>query len=162
MATVTHAQRLFAAFDAASIKYQNIEHKPVLTCEDQKSIEIPAPHTKNLFLKDKGGKFWLVAALDDTNIQLKTLASKLNVRELRFGNPESLMEHLGVKPGAVSIFALINDEKRSVSPVVDERIFEHENTAFHPLHNEATTVIASKDLIKFFDHLRREYTRVRF
>lgn len=149
--------KLFTMFQTFGIAYQNFPHKAVLTCEDQKDIELPAPHMKNLFLKDDKGKYWLVAALDDTRVDLKTVAKTLQVKSLRFGSPESLKEHLGVMPGAVTVFALINDEQKKVYPLLDEKIFQHEMAGFHPLHNEATTVIASKDLLLLIKSLGREY-----
>ena len=150
-------QKLFTRLELLNIPYQNYPHNPVMTCADKIDVEIPAPHTKNLFLKDDKGKFWLISALDDTRIELTTVAKVLQVKKLRFGSEESLMEHLGVKPGAVTMFALINDEQNAVRPLIDERIFQHEKTCFHPLHNEATTVIASQDLLRFIIGLGREY-----
>lgn len=162
-AQATTSQRLFEILDAAKIPHQTVEHQAVMTVEEQKVyVKVTAPHTKNLFLKDNTGKFWLVSALDDTKVDLKTLATTLKVKSVRFATPEALEENLGVQQGAVSIFAMINDEKRVVTPILDERLFEDEQTAFHPLRNTATTVIPSKDLRTFFQHLNREFRTIKF
>lgn len=161
MATATApaiSPKLHDVFTAAGIKYENFEHPAVLTVEEQKEhVKVPAPHTKNLFLKDKSGKFWLVSALDDTATQFKTMETALGTKGLRFAKDEDLQQRLGVVTGAVSIYAMINDEERLVTPVLDAKLFEHEKVAFHPLRNTATTLISSQDLLKFFTHLKREF-----
>jgi len=149
--------KLFALFESLKIEYRNYPHEPVMTCAAMKDLEIPAPLTKSLFLKDKKGKFWLIAALQDTKIELNTVAKVLNVGSLRFADETLLMKYLGVKPGAVTIFGLINDTEKMVNPIIDAEILKGEKTSFHPLHNEATTVIASKDLIKFIEGVGRQY-----
>lgn len=150
-------QKLFDFFDALGIKHQTYHHKPVFTCEESMDVEIPAPGTKNLFLKDDKKQFWIISALQKTKIDLKAVAKTLDTKGLRFAQPELLREYLGVEPGSVTIYALINDVTKKVFPILDQKIFDAEVTCFHPLKNDATTVIASRDLIKFIEALGREY-----
>ena len=155
-------QKLFDFFDALGIKHQTFHHKPVFTCEEAMDVEIPAPNTKNLFLKDDKKRFWIISALQTTKIDLKAVAKVLDAKGLRFAQLDLLREHLGVEPGSVTIFALINDTQKKVFPILDKKIFEYEVTCFHPLKNDATTVIVSQDLIKFIKALGREYKIVDF
>lgn len=150
-------QELFDFFDALGIQHQTYYHKPVFTCKESMDIEIPAPVTKNLFLKDDKKRYWIISALQETKIDLKAVAKTLDAKGLRFAQPELLREYLGVEPGSVTIYALINDVKKKVFPILDQKIFDAEVTCFHPLKNDATTVIASNDLIKFIEALGREY-----
>lgn len=152
------AARLFALFDSMEIPYKNHEHPPTSTATSKVDFDVPAEAlTKNLFLKDDKGGFWIITALVSTKIDFKTLAGTLEVKRLRFGSEESLLEHLGIKGGSVTMFALMNDQKKMVFPLIDEEITKHEWTCNHPLHNEATTVIATKDLFKFINGLGRGY-----
>ena len=156
-ACVAAESKVFEVLKSQGIEYTNYPHNPVLTCADKIDVEIPAPAVKNLFLKDNKGGFWLIAALEETQISLKNVAKILRVGSLRFADEKALTEHLGVKAGAVTIFGLINDAQKKVTPIIDASILQSEKTRFHPLHNEATTVIASKDLVKFVQCLGREF-----
>lgn len=149
--------KLFELFDQLGIKHKTFYHKPVFTRGDPLGIKIPVPHTKNLFLKDDKKHLWLISSLQDTKIDLKSLSKALNAKGLRFAQAELLRQHLEVEPGSVTFFALINDTQKRVFPVLDSQILKHESAGFHPLKNDATTVIASQDLIKFVRALEREY-----
>lgn len=155
-------KKLFEFFDALGIMHQTYHHNPLFTCDDVCTVEVPAPPTKNLFLKDDQKRLWLVSALQSTKIDLKALAKKLDAKGLRFAQPELLLEYLGVEPGSVTWFALINDEQKVVHPVLDQRLFDAKVTCFHPLKNDATTVIASQDLITFVEALGHEYQIIDF
>jgi Ala-tRNA(Pro) deacylase len=111
--------------------------------------EIPGAHTKNLFLKDKKGVLWLITALEDTPIDLKTLHKQLGSGRLSFGKPELMREVLGVEPGSVTPFVLINESARDVNFVLDEALLAYETLNFHPLVNTATMSIAREDFLKF-------------
>ncbi|MCW5772125.1 MAG: prolyl-tRNA synthetase associated domain-containing protein, partial [Rhodospirillaceae bacterium] len=113
---------------------------------------LPGGHAKNLFLKDKKDRMWLVTAEENRAIDLKALAALLGAQgRLSFGSPERLMRHLGVAPGAVTPFALINDAAGAVAFVLDEGLVRHATLNFHPLTNEATTAIARDDFLRFLD-----------
>lgn len=155
-------KKLFEFFDALGIKHQTYHHNPLFTCDDVCTVEVPAPHTKNLFLKDDKKRIWLVSALQSTKIDLKALAKKLDAKGLRFAQPELLQEYLGVEPGSVTWFALINDEHKVVNPILDQSLFDADVTCFHPLKNDATTVIASQDLITFVEALGHSYQIIDF
>lgn len=147
---------LFENLDALAIPYQTYRHSPVLTVQEAEVVCANLPpfgHCKNLFLKDRKKRVWLLVTLFDTKISLKKLAKELQAPELRFASPKLLTQYLGVTPGAVSPFGLINDVEHQVNVVLDTALFDHEQVGFHPLHNEATTLIKPADLKKFIEHL---------
>ena len=114
---------------------------------------LPGGHTKNLFLKDAKGQLWLICALGDTPINLKRLPPAIGAAKLSFGSEERLMAALGVRPGSVTAFALINDPEHRVKLVLDQALMEHELLNFHPLSNDATTAISRADFRKFLTAL---------
>lgn len=142
---------LFARLDELGIETQTHEHPPLFTVEQSRELrgEIPGGHCKNLFLKDKKGQVALVVVLEDAQIDLKTLGPRIGIGKVSFGKPELLMELLGVEPGGVSPFGLINDHGQKVKVVLDERMMASELLNYHPLTNAATTTIATRDLLTF-------------
>ena len=142
---------LYAAFDAQGIAWKTMEHEAVFRVEEGREIKaaMPGGHTKNLFLKDAKGQLWLISALGSSVIDLKTLHRVIGSARLSFGNAALLEEVLGVTPGSVTVFALINDTGRRVRLVLDRGLFDHALVNFHPLTNTATTAIASADLDRF-------------
>ncbi len=141
------AQRL----ETLGVKFEIVEHPPLFTVEDSKKLrgEIPGAHTKNLFLKDKKDALWLVVTLEDTKIEMKNLHKVIGSARLSFGKPELLMEILGVPPGSVTPFSLINDDKNRVNVVLDEEMMESEILNYHPLTNQATMSLSNGDLLAF-------------
>ncbi|WOF75790.1 prolyl-tRNA synthetase associated domain-containing protein [Parvibaculaceae bacterium PLY_AMNH_Bact1] len=113
---------------------------------------------KNLFLKDKKGVLWLVVTLEERNIRLNSLPKNLGSARLSFAKPELLWETLGVRPGSVTPFALINDVNRHVRLILDAPMMEHDWLNYHPLTNEATTTISKGDFLKFIRHCGHEPT----
>ncbi len=144
-------QDLFALFDQLGIATTTVEHIPVFTVEDAKLVHhnIPGGHCKNLFCKDEKGVLWLIVALEDARIDLKAAKDKIGSRRLTFGKPELLMEILGVEPGSVTPFGLINDKAALVNVILDEAMMRHDVLNFHPLKNDATTTISSANLKTF-------------
>src|SRR5688572_27303782 len=142
---------LFARLAELGIDTRTIEHEPVFTVAESEKLErdLPGGHTKNLFLKDAKGKLFLLTAESHSPINLKILHKILGCARLSFGKPELLMEVLGVAPGSVTAFALINDRDRRVSFLLDERLMAYETINCHPLENTATTNIARDDLLRF-------------
>ena len=128
-----------------------MEHLPLFTVEDSRRLrgEIPGGHTKNLFLVDRKGAIFLVVAREDAEVDLKRLHLRLGCGRLSFGKPELLEQVLGIKPGAVTPFALINDEQGRVSVVLDEAMLREPLLNYHPLVNTATTAIRADDLVRF-------------
>ena len=142
---------LFAAFDRLGIRTETKEHPPVFTVEEAKKVHdgIPGGHCKNLFCKDEKGVLWLIVALEDAVINLKAAPAKIGSKRLTFGKPDLLMEILGVEPGSVTPFGLINDKAAQTHVILDERMMREEKLNFHPLANTATTTIAAGDLVAF-------------
>ncbi|MBL8547764.1 MAG: prolyl-tRNA synthetase associated domain-containing protein [Hyphomonadaceae bacterium] len=155
---------LFARFDALGIEHVTHRHRPVFTVEEGADLKasMPGGHTKNLFLKDKKGAIFLICAISSTVIDLNATSKLLASGRFSFGSSERLLEHLGVEPGSVTLFALINDPDRSVTLVLDEALFAHDPVNFHPLKNDATTAISPADLLKFIRSLGREPIRLAF
>jgi Ala-tRNA(Pro) deacylase len=148
---VADRQDLFARLEELGIVATTVEHEPVFTVAQSEGLRdsLPGAHTKNLFLTDKDGSVLLVVAKDDTRVDLKALAKRLGLGRLSFGKPELLTALLGVAPGSVTPFALINDKETRVAVVVDAALLDFADVNFHPLENTATTRIASTDLMRF-------------
>jgi Ala-tRNA(Pro) deacylase len=115
-------------------------------------LDFPGGHSKNLFLRNKKGRMWLVTCLEDRQIDLKELAGRLDAGRFSFGSAERLMRHLGVIPGAVTPFAVINDHAGVVHMVVDAGLLEHDPINFHPLDNAMTTAISAQALLRFLEY----------
>jgi len=144
-------QDLFAFFDQLSIKTTTVDHIPVFTVEDARKVhgDIAGGHCKNLFCKDEKGVLWLIVALEDSVIDLKAAKDRIGSKRLTFAKPELLMEILGVEPGSVTPFSLINDRQARTNVILDEAMMSHNLLNFHPLKNDATTTISSEDLKSF-------------
>ena len=144
---------LFAALDRLGIACNTVTHPPLFTVEQSREMRgrIPGAHTKNLFLADKKGALFLVTALEDASIDLKTLHHRLGAGRFSFGSAALLRATLGIEPGAVTPFGAINDTARRVSIVLDAALMRHETLNFHPLVNTMTTSIGRDDLVKFLD-----------
>jgi Ala-tRNA(Pro) deacylase len=147
---------LFALFDTHNIAHKTSEHEPLFTVEqaDKIAVSIPGTHIKNLFLKDDNGQLWLLVAEAHAKIELKKVAQLLKAPKLRFADPQSLMDHLGVTPGSVTPFGLINDIEHRVKVIVDAAILDGEIFNAHPLENSSTTAINVKDFKKFLQILK--------
>lgn len=144
---------LLAHLTATGIATETVDHPAVFTVDESQHLRglIPGAHTKNLFLKCKKGTLWLITAVEDTQIDLKTLPKLLGSGRLSFGNAELMREVLGVDPGSVTTFAAINDTARRVSVVLDARLLAYDRINLHPLVNTATTGIARGDLLRFLE-----------
>ena len=142
---------LFARLRELGIDTVTHEHPPVFTVEEAREhcSHLPGGHCKSLFLKDKKGQLWLVVALDDRRVDLKALSGAIGAARLSFGRPELLYEVLGIVPGAVTPFALINDRAHRVNVVLEREMMRLELLNYHPLGNDATTAIAPRDLHRF-------------
>jgi Ala-tRNA(Pro) deacylase len=156
---------LFAQFDALGIAHETHDHAPVFTVAESAEIKarLPGAHSKNLFLKDKKGRLFLLCALGDAKIDLNAVAKLMGASgRFSFGNADLLMQHLGVTPGSVTLFALINDPDRNVTLLLDEGFLAQDPVNFHPLRNDATTAISPGDLLRFIKSLGREPIRLAF
>jgi Ala-tRNA(Pro) deacylase len=142
---------LFDLLENLKIETTTRDHAPVFTVEEAKLVHdgIPGSHCKNLFCKDEKGALWLIVALEDSVINLKAAPAKIGSKRLTFGKPELLLEILGVEPGSVTPFGLINDKEARTNVILDQRMMAEDKLNFHPLANTATTTIASRDLLAF-------------
>jgi Ala-tRNA(Pro) deacylase len=143
---------LFAYLDRLGIAHATVEHPPLFTVEESRALrgKIPGGHSKNLFLRDKKGAIYLVTALEDAAIELKSLHRILGASgRFSFGSAELMRETLGIEPGSVTPFAALNDTAGRVTVVLDAAMMEHDRINFHPLRNTMTTTIARDDLVRF-------------
>jgi len=142
---------IFKRLEGLGIAFQTHEHAPVFTVEEAQAhcSHLPGGHCKNLFLKDKKGALWLIIALDERRIDMKELRHKIGAHHLSFGKPDFLRLVLGVDPGSVTPFALINDCDTQVRVVLDKEMMGMGLLNFHPLTNTMTTALAPEDLLMF-------------
>lgn len=143
---------LFQLFHSLGIETVTVEHPPLFTVEESQGLrgEIAGRHSKNLFLKDKKGTLFLVVAEEEAAIDLKRLHERIGASgRLSFGSAELMQELLGVQPGSVTPFGLINDRETRIRVVLDEALAGADHVNFHPLTNTATTTIAAADLLTF-------------
>jgi len=149
---------LLTWFDAIGLDHHTVNHPPIFTVVEGEAIKaaMPGGHTKNLFLRDKKGVLILISALQSTEIALNRLHHRLGCGRLSFGKPELLEEALGVTPGSVTAFALVNDPGQRVRFILDAALMTHEILNFHPLKNDATTAISSAHLLRMLKVLGRK------
>ena len=142
---------LFARLDELGIVHSTLTHRPVFTVAQAKTLrgKLPGAHSKNLFLRNKKGRMWLITCEESRSINLMQTAEWLGAKRFSFASPERLMGYLGVIPGAVTPFAVINDTSNQVQTVLDAKLLEEDLLNFHPLDNTMTTQLASQDLITF-------------
>jgi Ala-tRNA(Pro) deacylase len=143
---------LLASLEGHGLRTQTVAHDAVFTVEESEAVtaHIPGAHTKNLFLKDKKGRFFLVSATKHARIDLKRLHEVIGASgRLSFGSAEQLLALLGVTPGSVCAFAVFNDRAGDVTMVLDAELMAAATVNFHPLTNTMTTSIAPEDLVAF-------------
>lgn len=145
---------LFRRLDALGIAHETHRHPPVFTVEDAKALRgaLPGAHIKNLFLRDKKKRIWLVTAQEEQRIDLKALKRRLGASgSLSFGDPGLLMEVLGVIPGAVTPFGVINDRDGRARMVLDAALTDMALVNAHPLRNDMTTAVSAQGLRAFLE-----------
>ena len=144
-----------AWLDAEGLAHRTVDHPAVFRVGEGLDIkaDLPGAHTKNLFLKDKKDRLWLISARQDTVIDLKRADRVIGAARLSFGNEGLLKDVLGLTPGSVTAFGLINDRARQVTFVLDRRLWEAEVVNFHPLLNTATTGMDQATFRAFLDRI---------
>ncbi|MDE2474522.1 MAG: prolyl-tRNA synthetase associated domain-containing protein [Alphaproteobacteria bacterium] len=144
---------LYRRFSDLRIAWLTHAHAPVFTVEEARHLRgsLPGLHTKNLFLEDRKGRFWLVVAREELAVDLNALAKTLPAPRFSFGKAGDLIRLLGVVPGAVSPFAVMNDRDSQVTVVLDEELARDGTVNFHPMRNDRTTAISSEALINFLE-----------
>ena len=142
---------LYEALRAQGIEWQTYVHAPVFTVEEARALRgaLPGGHSKNLFFEDRSGKLFLVVAREELRLDLNALAKVLARPRFSFGKPELLAATLGITPGAVTPFALMNDRDDLVTAIFDEGLLVRDPVNFHPLRNDRTTAISPAGLIAF-------------
>ncbi len=147
-------EELFAVLESLGIASTTHHHAPMRTVEDSRALrgELPGGHCKTLFCKDKKGVLWLIVTLEDRRLDLKALARTAGAARLSLARPEVLWRVLGVRPGAVTPFALMNQSAGQVRVVLDQAMLERTPVNYHPLDNTMTTALAPGDLLKFIAH----------
>lgn len=155
---------LLALLDRLGIPYVRHAHEAVFTVAESsaKVDAIPGAHTKNLFLKEKKGGFWLISCRGDRRVKVRDIAREAGGKNPSFGNEEDLMRLIGVRPGSVTPFGLVNDRGREVRLILDAEMMQAEFVNFHPLRNDATLQLRPADLLRFFEATGHAPTLVAF
>src|SRR6185295_13238224 len=136
------------------VAYTRHEHPPVPTVEEAEKYwsAIDATHCKNLFLRNqKGDRHYLLIVEHSKKVDLRKTADQIGDGKLSFGSPERLLKHLGLMPGSVSPFGLINDAGHSVRVVIDRDLKSAERLSFHPNINTVTLTVSTADFLRFLD-----------
>ena len=152
--TTPAEKALFEQLDMLGVNHETCRHEPLFSVKESQQLRgaLPGAHIKNLFLRDKKKNIWLVTALEDQQIDLKALRKTLQAKgNLSFGNANLLMEVLGVIPGAVTPFSVLNDRENRATMVLDQAILYYKLVNAHPLRNDRTTSISPDGLLKFLD-----------
>ena len=150
----TTPDELFAALTGLGIAYTTVSHPPLFTVEQSQALrgQIAGGHTKNLFLRDKKQQLFLVVTEEEAEIDLKGLHRVLGATgRFSFGSADLMMEVLGVTPGSVTSFGVINDHDHRVTVVLDAALMEHAVINSHPLINTMTTSLGRDDLVRFLE-----------
>lgn len=144
-------EQLLSRLDDLGIESTTHEHAAVFTVDESKALrgDIPGAHCKNLFLRNKKGRMWLVVCPEGLVLDLKAMAAAIGGGRLSFASAERLQEHLGVEPGSVTPFAVINDRDQRVQVVLVDSLLREELLNFHPLVNSKTTTLRPAGLLDF-------------
>lgn len=144
---------LLAHLDSLGITSNTVEHPPVFTVDEAARLQedVPGNRTKALFVRSRDGRFWILVTAAARRPDLRGISALLHCGRLSFGSRDELSEHLGVVPGAVSPFAVVNDPAGVVQVVLDSALVALDELAFHPLDNSMTTTISPEGLIRFLE-----------
>jgi Ala-tRNA(Pro) deacylase len=145
---------LYADLKALAIDYTVHEHAAVFTVEESRALdrEMPGAHTKNLFLKDAGGVFWLVTVPAEARVDLKALPVAMGSKRVSFGKAQDMERLIGVTPGSVTPLAAINAVPKLIRIVIDAALASADQVNCHPLRNTATLGLAGGSLIAAIRH----------
>ena len=151
---VLSSENLLSVFEDLGIDYELHRHEAVFTVEESSNLdqEIPGAHCRNLYLRDKKKKNFLVTAMNETPVELKALEKEIGCSRLSFGSSDRLWQFLGVKPGSVCPFAVINDPDKAVTVILDKDMMAQKRVNYHPLQNTMTVGLSPDDLLKFLNY----------
>ncbi len=147
---------LFKLLASLGIQTKTATHEAVFTVEESRQVKdsIPGAHTKNLFVKDKKDNYFLIVAQGSAEIAMNRVHNLIGAKSrLSFANAERLMEFLGITPGSVTAFCVMNDVDHKVQLVIDEELLTNDEINCHPLTNTMTTTISRPDLLRFLKHV---------
>lgn len=156
----TTPQMLLNYLENLHISYKLFNHQPIFTVAEGEHLkeQIPGIHCRNLFVRDKQESMFLVVAANETRIDMKKLAPLLGCGRLSFGSPERLWQYLGIRPGSVCPFCILNDTQKKVRIVLDATMMKAKTVNYHPLDNAMTIGISPDDLIKFIQSTGHEFS----
>lgn len=154
----TTPEMLLEKLQELDIKYEIYQHEPIFTVQEGEHLEkdIPGLHCRNLFLRDKKKKMFLVVAANETPVDLKVIPDHIGSGRLSFGSGDRLWQHLGIRQGSVNPFCIINDTERNVKVVLDKHMMEADLVNYHPMDNAQTVGITPADLLKFIEYTGHE------
>lgn len=156
-------ERVYEVLKKLEISYEKYKHPAVFTCEeaDIYTNDLKGVHTKNLFLRNrKGNKHYLVVMSEDKTLNVKEFGEKISDKNLSFASAEKMMQYLGITPGSVTVFGIVNDLENHVKVYIDEDIMKEEFINSHPNINTATLVLKVKDMIKFLNASGNDYETI--
>ena len=155
---------LFRRLDELGVGHTTVHHPPVFTVEEASRLRgrVEGAHTKNLFLRDKKERHWLVSCLAERKVDLRWLANELGTKRLTFCSARRLRGFLGIEAGSVSPFAVVNDVGGVVQVALDAEMLERQPINFHPLDNSMTTAISTNGLLRFLEAEEHPARVVRF
>jgi Ala-tRNA(Pro) deacylase len=150
-------QKILDILDTLQISYTNYEHTPVFTCDEAKGVEIPGYRVKSLFLRNKKAtNFYMVVLPDSKKLDTNIVRAIFDDSKMSFVNEETMMQKIGLKPGSVSPFALVNNLQRDIRVVFDAELKE-KLVGFHPLQNDNTIVLEMSEMEKFLENIGGEF-----
>jgi len=152
--------RLYSILKELNIPFDYYEHPPVATIEEARKYwkDIEATHCKNLFFRNhKGDRHYLVIIEHSHDLYIRDLEQRLKQGKLSFGSDQRMMKYLGLTPGSVTPFGIINDNEKHVHLFLDETLKKSKKISFHPCINTASIVITFSDLIKFLNYSGNTY-----
>ncbi|MEM9470268.1 MAG: prolyl-tRNA synthetase associated domain-containing protein [Pseudomonadota bacterium] len=154
----TSPQQLLERFESLEINYELYHHEAVFTVAESEKIDanIPGTHCRNLYFRDKKKNNYLLVLQNATDVDIKKLPEILGAGRLSFGSADRLWEFLGVRPGSVCPFAIVNDIDQAVKIFLDQSMMETDMVNYHPLLNTMTVSLSPADLIKFIESTGHE------
>jgi len=150
-------QKILDLLDELQIEYTNYEHEAVFTCDEAKGVDIPGYRVKSLLLRNKKAtNYYMVVLPDNKQLDTNIIRAIFDDSKMSFASPERMMDKIGLKPGSVSPFALINNTEWDIRVVFDS-ILKEELIGFHPLQNDNTVVLNMKSVEHFLENIGSEY-----
>jgi Ala-tRNA(Pro) deacylase len=153
-------KELYEIFEKLSVNFEYHEHPPLATIEDARVHwkDYNSGRCKNIFFRNhKGNRHYLVILEHLHQLDIHDLEKRLGQGKLSFASDQRLKKYLGVEPGSVSPFGLINDKENHVHLFIDEKLKVYDRLAFHPNNNTASLIISRIDFLKFLDHSGNKY-----